>query len=121
MIKISSILIGVKDLHRSKKFYEEVLGMIFDEFRPPFASTTFDGIEFNIEENTDHRSPDWARNYIGGRKQISFQVDDLDNFLNKVSALGYTIVKPIEIKPWNWKEAIIADNDNNEFIIEQEM
>ena len=38
MIKVSSILIGVADLNKSKPFYEEILGMTFDEFRPPFAS-----------------------------------------------------------------------------------
>jgi predicted enzyme related to lactoylglutathione lyase len=120
MLKISSILIGVNNLQKAKPFYEQVFGMKFEEFRPPFASATFDGIEFNIEENADYRSSDWATLYIGGRKHISFQADDLESFLLYAEEHGATIIKPIETKPWGWKEAIIADFDGNEFIVEQE-
>ena len=94
MIKVSSILIGVADLNKSKSFYEEILGMTFDEFRPPFASAKLNDVEFNIEENADSRPKDGASKYIG---------------------------QEIETKPWGWKEAIIADIDGNEFIIEQEI
>lgn len=121
MIKVSSILIGVTDLNKSKPFYEEILGMTFDEFRPPFASAKLNGIEFNIEENADYRTKDWAEKYIGGRKQVSFQVDDLEQFLQKSSDFGAEIIQQIETKSWGWKEAIIADIDGNEFIIEQEL
>lgn len=119
MIKVSSFLIGVTDLHKSKSFYENILGMTFLEFRPPFASAELDGIEFNIEENADYRSKDWVEKYIGGRKQISFRVDDLEKFLSKLPAAEAKIIQPIEVKPWGWKESIIADRDGNEFIIEQ--
>ena len=53
MLKISTILIGVSDLNNARPFYEKAFGFVFDEFRPPFASATFDEIEFNIEENAD--------------------------------------------------------------------
>lgn len=95
--------------------------MTFDDFRPPFASAQLDGVEFNIEENADYRQKDWAENYIGGRKQVVFQVDDLEQFLDKVRDFGADVVQSIEVKPWGWKEAIIADVDGNEFIIEQEV
>lgn len=121
MIKVSSILIGVTDLNKSKSFYEQILGMKFDEFRPPFASATLDGIEFNIEENAEHRSSDWSSKYIGGRKQVSFEVDNLEIFLKKVTDLGVKTVQSIEVKPWGWKEAVITDIDGNEFIIEQKL
>ena len=121
MIKVSSYVIGVTDLHKAKSFYEEVLGMTFEEFRPPFASATLSGSEFNIEEDAEYRAKDWAKTYIGGRKHVSFQVDDLDQFLKKASAFGARIVQQVEVKTWGWKEAIIADGDGNEFLIEQEL
>ncbi len=121
MIKVLSILIGVVNLNKSKPFYEEILGMTFDEFRPPFASAKLHGIEFNIEENVDYRSKDWAGKYIGGRKQVSFEVDSLEQFIERANSYGVKIVQSIEIKPWDWKEAIIADIDGNEFIIEQKI
>lgn len=119
MLKLSSFLIGVTDLHKAKLFYENIFGFNFDEFRPPFASATFNNVEFNIEENADYRSADWADNYIGGRKPMSFETDDLESFLAHAASCGATIIKPSEETPWGWKEAVIADPDGNEFIIEQ--
>lgn len=114
-------MIGVKDLNKARDFYERVFGFKFEEFRPPFASSTLDGIEFNIEEDADYRSPDWASLYIGGRKPFSFQTDNLEEFLQTAEQGGAKIIKGIEVKPWGWQEAIIADPDGNEFIVEQEV
>ncbi len=119
MLKISSILIGVNSLERAKPFYEKVFGFVFDEFRPPFASVVFDGIEFNIEENAPVRDKDWVEKNIGTRKNISFETDDLDNFLKLVVNSGGKIVKNPTDTPWKWREAVFADPDNNEFLIEQ--
>jgi predicted enzyme related to lactoylglutathione lyase len=121
MVKVSSILIGVSDLNKARPFYENVFGMKFDEFRPPFASATLGDTEFNIEENASYRPSDWSTLYIGGRKQVSFKTDDLDAFLKQAELSGAKIIKEIETKPWGWKESIIADPDGNEFIIEQEI
>ncbi len=121
MVKISSFLIGVTSLEKSKHFYEKILGMTFNEFRPPFASAELDGFEFNIEENAEYRTKDWAKRYIGGRKHISFQVENLEDFMKKASDLGANLVSTIETKSWGWKEAIISDRDGNEYIIEQKI
>ena len=121
MLKVSSILIGVNDLNKAKSFYEQVFGFQFKEFRPPFASATFDGIEFNIEENADYRAADWASNYIGGRKHVSFETDNLEQFIAKAESLGTKIIEAPQEKPWGWKEAVIADPNGNEFIVEQKL
>lgn len=121
MLKVSSILIGVRDLNKARPFYENLFGMKFNEFRPPFASAILDNIEFNIEEDASYRSNDWSKLYIGGRKQVSFETKDLKSFLKQAEAFEATVVKEVEIKPWGWKEAIISDPDGNEFIIEQEI
>lgn len=119
MIKISSVLIGVSNLEKAKPFYETVFGFVFDEFRPPFASATFDHIEFNIEENTPARDKDWAERNIGTRKNISFETDDLEGFLGLVVTNGGGIIKQPRDTPWGWREAVIADMDGNEFLVEQ--
>ncbi|MEK7102966.1 MAG: VOC family protein [Patescibacteria group bacterium] len=119
MIKVSSILIGVSDLKKVKPFYQKLFGIIFDEFRPPFASFMFDGLEFNIEEDAPYRDRKWAKRNIGTRKNISFEVDSLDQFLKKAQKIGGKVIKSVEVKPWGWSEAVIADPDGNEFIIEQ--
>lgn len=119
MIKVSSILIGVKDLNISKSFYENILGREFIEFRPPYSLAVQSGIEFNIEEDAEYRNKDWAQIYIGGRKQVAFEVSDLEAFINDLKINNIKIIQGIEVKQWGWKEAIIADIDGNEFIIEQ--
>jgi predicted enzyme related to lactoylglutathione lyase len=121
MIKFSAVLIGVNNLNKAKSFYEKVFEMVFDEFRPPFASAILNGVEFNIEEDAEYRSKDWARINIGGRKHISFEVDDLNIFLKHATNYGATIVQNPQKTPWNWLEAIVADPDGNEFIIEQKL
>lgn len=119
MIKISSILIGVNNLEKAKPFYEKVFGFVFDEFRPPFASATLDDVEFNIEENAPVRDKDWSTRNIGTRKNVSFETDDLNNFLKVVTDNGGKVIKVPTDTPWNWRESIIADPDGNEFLIEQ--
>ncbi len=121
MIQVSSILVGVSNLAQSRPFYEDLLEMTFNEFRPPFASALLGDVEFNIEEDADYRKKDWAKIYVGGRKNVSFQVEDLNDFLKKTLAFGAKIVQGAEEKPWGWKEAIIADWDGNEFIVEQKI
>lgn len=51
VVTVSSVLIGVSDLHKARPFYEAIFGMTFDEFRPPFASARLGTLEFTIEEN----------------------------------------------------------------------
>lgn len=119
MLKVSSVLIGVRDLNKAKLFYENVFGMVFDEFRPPFSSARLGDLEFNLEEDADYRDKDWARQHIGGRKCVGFEVDDLESFLTKAALNGAVILKKPELTPWGWLESIISDRDGNEFLIEQ--
>ncbi len=121
MLKVSSIVLGVSDLNKARPFYEEILGMTFEEFRPPFASATLGNIEFNIEENTEYRASDWAEKYIGGRKPIGFETDNLELFLTLASQKGAIVVETAVDRPWGWREAVIADGDGNEFVIEQKI
>ncbi len=121
MISFSNILIGVRDLQKAKPFYEELLGVEFAEFRPPFASFYLDGIEFNLEEDAPERDERWAEMYIGGRKPFALKVDGLREFLKQVEANGGRVVKEYEEKSWGWAEAVIADLDGNEFIVEEEI
>lgn len=120
-IKIGAMLIGVSDLNNAKPFYEKVFNIETVEFRPPFMQGKLGDNEFNIEEDTDHRSKDWAKHNIGGRKSFTFQVEDIFKFIENAENEGATIIeKPIKQK-WGWYDAVISDPDKNEFVIEQEI
>lgn len=119
-VTFSTILIGVSDLNKARPFYEKVLGLQFDEFRPPFASARLGDIEFNIEENADYRASDWAQKNIGGRKSCTFHVKDIFSFMKDASAQGARVVHEPVKRHWGWYDGVIADADGNEFVIEQE-
>jgi predicted enzyme related to lactoylglutathione lyase len=120
-IRVSTLIIGVKDLNKSRPFYENVLGIEILDFRPPFMEGKLGDIEFNIEENADYRDSDWAEKNIGGRKSFTLEVNDIFNFIENAKANGVTVVHEPKKQAWGWYDAVISDIDGNEFVIEQEV
>ncbi len=120
-IKIGAFLIGVKDLTKSRKFYEKVFGMEIVEFRPPFMQGKLGDFEFNIEENADYREKDWAKHNIGTRKSFTFEVEDVFAFFELATKHGASVIHEPQKQEWGWYDGVIADIDGNEFVIEQEI
>lgn len=121
MVNLSSIVIGVTDLHRAKDFYAKLFNTEFEEFRPPFASFILGGIEFNLEQDSSDRDATWSEMYIGGRKSFSISTDNINVFLELAVSLGAKTIVPVHDTTWGWREAVIADLDNNEFVVEQKL
>ncbi|MEK7650846.1 MAG: VOC family protein [Patescibacteria group bacterium] len=120
-VKLGVLLVGVSDLNKARPFYENVFGIKVTDFRPPFMQGELGNIEFNIEENAPYRSSDWGIKNIGNRKSFTFQVGDIFKFLEDAEKAGAKVVeKPIK-QEWGWYDAVIADMDGNEFVIEQEI
>jgi len=116
------ILVGVKNLTKSKDFYEKAFGMIIDEFRPPFMEGHLaNKLIFNIEENIETRDEKWAERNIGTYKNTVLSVTDINDFIEKVKSAGGLIIKDVEKKPWGYLETQIADIDGNIFVVEQEI
>ena len=120
-VKVGSVLIGVTDLEDAKEFYTKVFNLKVEDYRPPFMQAMLGDTEFNIEEDADYRDKDWADENIGGRKSVTFEVDDIFEFFKRAKKYGAEVVKEPEMKPWSWYEGIISDPDENEFVIEQEV
>lgn len=120
-IKVGTMIIGVSDLNKSRSFYEKVFGIETIDFRPPFMQGKLGDIEFNIEENASYRGYDWASKNIGTRKSFTFEVVDIYKFVDEAKEAGARIVKEPMKQEWGWYEAIIADADDNEFVIDQEI
>lgn len=114
-------LIGVKNLEESKSFYENALGMKFLEFRPPFSEAILDEkYLFNIEEDAEYRSSDWAHEHIGGIKSCVFETDTINEFLEVVKKYGGNLVTEPQKEPWGYIVAKFSDPSGNIFIVEQE-
>lgn len=120
-VSFEAVLIGVKDIAKSKQFYEGVLGVTFDEVRPPFSNFYLNGIEFMVEENTSQREEGWSEKYIGRDMGLCLKVENIDQFLKDVVLKGGSAVKDPVKKPWGTLEAKFADVDGNIFIIDQEI
>lgn len=117
-VSFSAVLIGVRDVLKSKPFYENVFGVTFDEVRPPFSCFILNGIEFQLEENSPDRSENWEQKYLGGSKGFCFETDNIHLFLEKVVENGGSVTE-VENLPWGYIEAHFTDLDGNDFIIEQ--
>ena len=120
-VTFSAVLIGVQDILKSKAFYENILGVTFDEVRPPFSNFYLNGIEFMVEENTPEREEGWSEKYIGRDMGVCLQTEDINKFLGEVVDYGGTVVKEPTKKPWGSIEGKFADLDGNIFIIEQNL
>lgn len=115
------MLIGVSDLNKARPFYENVFKMEIVDFRPPFMQGRLGNIEFNIEENATYRTSDWATKNIGTRKSFTFEVSNIFEFLEKAEKNGARVIEEAKKQEWGWYDAVIADSDRNEFVIEQEI
>lgn len=120
-VNFTAVLIGVRDILKSKLFYESIFGVAFEEVRPPFSNFYLNSIEFMVEENSPEREDGWAERYIGRNMGICLQTENMDTFLQGVIAHGGSIVKDPTRKPWGSLEGKFADLDGNIFIIEQEV
>lgn len=104
-LKIDNIMFYVKDLEKSAKFYEDVLGM-----KRAWADKKNKMIGFVFEKSDSeivvHSNPDMPN------PDFSFLVNDVVKFVAKYEKLGYRIVK----KPFSvrcGKFAVIKDIDGN--------
>jgi predicted enzyme related to lactoylglutathione lyase len=118
-VTFSSVLIGVKDILKSKVFYENVFGVTFDEVRPPFSNFYLNGIEFMVEEHSPERSNDWTKRYVGREMGVCLQTENINLYFEEVVVYGGTIIKEAIKKPWGSIEGKFTDLDGNIFIIEQ--
>ena len=120
-IRLSANLIFVSDISRAKGWYEDVFGMIAEEYRPPeFLQMRLGDSAFYIETRTDKRAPGFQDVSIGGRHSAVFEVDDLQSTIEYLRRKGVRIVvEPVQ-QFWGGWNAVIADPDNNEFILDED-
>ena len=119
--KLSATIIFVTDQPRAKSWYEKVFGMKSIDYRPPeFLEMVLNKDHFYIETESPKRAPGLRNVYIGVRPSAIFVVDNIQKFINHAKKSGATIiVEPVQ-QFWGDWNAVIADPDGNEFIIDSE-
>lgn len=109
-MRLNHVTIIVKDLARSKSFYER-LGLVLIVDAPPrYARFMAPGNEatFSLEVTSDARpmGPEQA--------QIFFECDDLDARVAKLEADGFAFVMAPSDMPYLWREARLQDPDGHD-------
>lgn len=108
--KVNMIVIHVKEMERSIRFYRDVLGLSFDFAEEGMTYFSIGG-EFQKVGLMLHltNEPKPADHGIG----LDFQVDDVEALVSAAKEMGAVIVQePIE-REWGVKEAVIADPDGH--------
>lgn len=120
-ISLTANIFFVKDLERSKKWYEDVFGMEVVEYRPPeFLEMRLGSSIFYIETENDKRAEGFREAHIGGRISAIFHVPNLKEAIEAWRKQGIPIiVEPVK-QFWGGWNAVIADPDGNEFILDDD-
>ena len=120
-MKLSANLIYVSDIKRAKVWYGDVFGMEEIESRPPeFLEMKLKDNTFWIETYNEKRSEGFKEVNVGGRHSAVFAVDDIKAVIQNLRAKGVRIVVEPAQQFWGGWNAVIADPDGNEFILDQD-
>jgi GTP cyclohydrolase II len=117
---VTANVIFVNDIARSEKWFTDVFGMEVVNRNPPeFLEMSLGASSFFIETNSDRREPGFEGTPPGGRCSIVFGVTDIEEFCREAVAAGARmVVKPVR-QHWGGINAVVADPDGNEFILDQ--
>lgn len=112
--------IFVSDVEKVKNFYRDILGLELTEENPHFTEYRIDGGTLYVEEKNPDRAKGFDSVHIGGPTGIVLAVDDIKTTVEELRMKGVAITaEPIE-QVWGGWNAVIADADGNEFILDED-
>ena len=116
--RLSLITLGVADLARSRRFYEDGLGWTKGNPHDEVAFYQLNGLVLALwaraELAEDARVDDTGATF--GGMTLAFNTrsrDEVDEVLAEVEAAGGTILKPAEEQPWGGYSGYFADPDGH--------
>ncbi len=106
--KMNMIVVHVKELERSIRFYRDVLGLALEQEEEGMAyfsiGTGKERVSLMLHSTAEPEPADYG---IG----LDFQVDDAEAAIAAIRGAGGRIVQEPIIREWGVKEAVIADPD----------
>lgn len=117
--RISLITLGVRDLARSREFYEEGLGWTKGNAEESVAFYQLTnglvlGLWSREELANDAKIHDSGATFSGITIALNGRtIDEVDAILAQVEAAGGTITKPAEQQPWGGYSGYFADLDGH--------
>lgn len=109
MIKtVWCITFNVSDLEKSKKFYEEILGLEKKYEYSSYVGFECGGIEIGLIPKTAKE-----RKRASSGPSVEFIVTDVKKFYDKLKHKGVKFIKKLHEEPWGGKQATFTDPDGN--------
>ncbi|MSU60477.1 MAG: hypothetical protein EXS52_00990 [Candidatus Staskawiczbacteria bacterium] len=118
--KLGAIIIGVTNIQKAKEFYVNVFEIEVASQDSNYLSAYLGDTHIELEEDSEHRFPNWVKHNIGTYKNSEFIVPHMNIFLEKVKTYGGKVISEPIARPWGTVGAEIADPDGNIFLIVQE-
>ena len=97
--------IFVRDARRSKSFYEQ-LGFEIAEDRGTFVVLTWEGHELFLDERPDLSAPPAVP-----QANVRVMVADVDVYWQRASAMGASVLAPIQDREYGLRDFTILDPD----------
>ena len=117
-LRVTAIMIGVKDLTRSKAFYGEGLGCPIDKDYPNFVSFKLGegSSELALYEREAAAADAGVASEGSGFRGVSFHYivssnEGVDEVIGKAVAAGASVVKKAEAAPWGGYFGYFSDPD----------
>ncbi len=103
---INCVAFHVTDLDVAHGFYAGVLDLELKEQKGDYYSYRCCGVEVGLEKGGKPVIDETAT-------EVYFQVDDIDDWPEKLTNAGVEIVKPIRDEDWGGRVITLADPDGN--------
>lgn len=111
-----SVNLLVRDVARSRRFYEQVLGATVHYGDEDFAAMDLKGVQFMLhaDHSYDHH-PVFARLQREGKRgdgaELRVMGIDPDELEKRARNAGATILQPVADFPHGWRDVILEDPD----------
>lgn len=111
-MRYESTLLSVKDIKKSIKFYDEVLGLkVETDFG---ANVTLTGGHIALQTDDTWRGfINKEVTYGSNASEIYFEEDDFDSFIEKLSLMDIEYVHPVKEHSWGQRVVRIYDRDRH--------
>lgn len=106
----------VRDLAKSLRFYQQVLGATVRYGDADFAAMALNEVEFMLHaDHTYDRHPLFARLQRDGKRgdgaELRVKGIDPDELQKRAEGAGVTILQPVADFPHGWRDVILEDPD----------
>lgn len=108
-MRLFRVVVPVRDLARSRAFYEAVLGLDVDDTVPTrlyfhCGDVILAVVDPTVEQDQPHRP---------NPELVYLATDELDSAFARAEAAGARHLSPIEVRPWGERSFYCQDPDGN--------